>query len=206
MLPVMETYPYMSNSYGATEWVWASAGQGRRLLGLPTDADVLSLYILSPRWALIELDVTTDPSRCFVLHSAECRLHEIRKLLIHNVTSRQRHQRRHRDYVCHYVINNTVDGDSSRLMHRCCETDEFRAGDVACTTYVGEGEDMCMVTMVIYIISVVATLYSPIVLMKIKMALKFDSVTKFFRASLKNGITGQRNYVIRSVIDQVKLL
>jgi len=60
--PVLESYPYMEPSYGATEWVWVSGGGdggggggGRSLLSLPLDADVLSVYALGRHGARIRL-------------------------------------------------------------------------------------------------------------------------------------------------------
>ena len=196
-IPVLETYPYMDNSYLATEWVWASGRYGRKLLGLPLDAEVLSLYILEQQRRRIELSVSSAPANCLVMHSPECRLHAIRSILIYNVTyvELQHHQR---DYICHYVINNTTPArDSSRLLYRCCETDGFRAGDVSCQMYAASNDDLSIVLLTINVLSTIVTLFSPLIILKTKMALMFTSVTKFFRASLKHGITGQRNYVIR---------
>ena len=59
---------------------------------------------------------------------------------------------------------------------------------------------MCVCVQVLWLIDVLAalvTLFSPVLALRAKMALRFDASTKFFRASLKHGITGQRNYVIR---------
>lgn len=197
-LPVLETYPYMDNSYGATEWVWASGEHGRRLLGLPLDADVLSLYGLDRNRKRIRLQTESAPANCLVALSPECRLYAVRRLLILNATRTDRHRAR-RDFVCHRVINNTSGGDFSRLLYRCCATTDFRSGeDVNCRTYVGGvGECMNAVLVVIDILAGLITLFSPVLVLRVKMALRFDASTKFFRASLKHGITGQRNYVIR---------
>jgi len=59
---------------------------------------------------------------------------------------------------------------------------------------------VCVCVQVLWLIDVLAalvTLFSPVLALRAKMALRFDASTKFFRASLKHGITGQRNYVIR---------
>lgn len=193
--PIMETYPYMSNSYLASRWVWASENYGRRILGLPLDGDVLSLYILDESRTRLNVNLSTSPANCLVMSSPECRLRAVRNVLIHNVTNLE--QTRHRrDYLCHYAINNTECG-VSRLVHRCCETDEYRRGDVACETYTANGREMTTLIYTVYVLAGIVTLFSPVILLRIKMALKFTTVTKFFRASLKHGITGQRNYVIR---------
>ena len=196
-LPVLETYPYMDNSYGATEWVWASGEHGRRLLALPLDADVLSLYTIDRNRKRIQLRTESAPANCLVALSPECRLYAVRQLLILNATRTDRHRAR-RDFVCHRVINNTSVGDSSLLLYRCCATTDFRSGeDVNCRTYVGGGGEMIPVLVVIDVLAGLITLFSPLFVLRAKMALRFDASTKFFRASLKHGITGQRNYVIR---------
>ena len=59
---------------------------------------------------------------------------------------------------------------------------------------------VCVCVQVLWLIDVLAalvTMFSPVLALRAKMALRFDASTKFFRASLKHGITGQRNYVIR---------
>ena len=193
---LMEEYPYMSNSYKATEWVWTSGHFGRKLLSLPLDSDVLSLYILDTTRKYIPLQISTEPSMCFIMYSPECRLYAIRHMLIHNVTYIEHHHHR-RDFVCHRVINESQQGDYSQLLHKCCDTVQFRSGETECSVYSTYGKEISGVLVIIYIISVVVMLFSPILIMKLKMTLKYDSVTKFFRASLKHGITGQRNYVIR---------
>ena len=196
-LPVLETYPYMDNSYGATEWVWASGEHGRRLLALPLDADVLSLYTIDRNRKRIQLRTESAPANCLVALSPECRLYAVRQLLILNATRTDRHRAR-RDFVCHRVINNTSGGDSSLLLYRCCATTDFRSGeDVNCRTYVGGSGEMTPVIIVIDVLAGLITLFSPLFVVRAKMALRFDASTKFFRASLKHGITGQRNYVIR---------
>ncbi|ELT89102.1 hypothetical protein CAPTEDRAFT_216691 [Capitella teleta] len=194
--PLLEEYPYMSNSYEASDWVWTSGHFGRKLLSLPLDSDVLSLYILQTTRRLISLQIQTDPVMCFVKYSPECRLYAIRSLLIHNITFVEHHESR-RDFVCHKVINQSVDGEYSQLVHKCCDTVRFRAGERDCAVYSTYGQEIQDVLGIINIISVLIMLFSPILILKIKIAVKFDSVTKFFRASLKHGITGQRNYVIR---------
>lgn len=196
-IPVLETYPYMDNSFQASEWVWASGSYGRKLLGLPMDAEVLSLYVLERQRRKIDLFVSSVPPNCLVMHSPECRLHAVRNILIYNVTYVEL-ERHRRDYVCHYAINNTGPArDSSRLLYRCCETDGFRAGDVSCQTYAASNNELNLILVFISIFSAIVTLFSPLIILKLKMALMFNSVTKFFRASLKHGITGQRNYIIR---------
>jgi len=217
VLPVLETYPYMDNSYRASEWVWASERHGRRLLALPLDADVLSMYALTHDRKYIELHVESSPVNCLVGLSPECRLNAVRRLLILNVTRSDRHTSQ-RDFLCHYVINATtsaaegynrlfrlgLDASSfsssySRLVYRCCETADFRSGDdVTCRLYVGAArDDIRPVLVIIDVLAIIVTLFSPVIVLRIKMALRFDATTKFFRASLKHGITGQRNYVIR---------
>lgn len=194
--PLLEEYPYMSNSYRASEWVWTSGHFGRKLLSLPLDSDVLSLYLLEASRKFIRLQISTDPIMCFVDLSPECRLYAIRHMLIHNVTFVEHHRNR-RDFVCHRVINKSSEGDYAQLLHKCCDTVQFRSGEFECAVYSSYGQELSGVLVVIYIISIALTLFSPIVILKLKLALKYDSVTKFFRASLKHGITGQRNYVIR---------
>ena len=196
-IPVMETYPYMENSYLGTQWVWASGNYGKKMLSLPLDADVLSLYLLARQRRRMQLSVSTHPINCLVMLSPECRLEAVRTLIIDNVTHSVGYDQSGRNYVCHYVIRNTPGSTSSKLIHRCCDVREFRSGDTTCRTFTDYSDEIDAVMYIIYALSVVFTLYSPIAVLKIKIALTFDSVTKFFRASLKHGITGQRNYVIR---------
>ena len=192
---MLEVYPYMGNNVEASEWVWASQHMGRNLLGLPLDADVLSLYILYRHRKQMELRISSTPKNCLVRHSPECRLYAVRKILMYNVTYAEAYRHR-RDFVCHRIINDTG-ASHSELIYRCCDTAEFRSGNQMCQTYTTYSSEVSTVLIVINVIAVIITLFSPVVIMKIKIALKFDSVTKFFRASLKHGITGQRNYVIR---------
>ena len=194
---LLEVYPFMGQNFQTSEWVWASQNYGRKLLGLPLDADVLSLYILDPRRRHINLHISTSPNRCLVMHSQECRLYAIRHALIHNVTfiEQQKHKR---NFLCHRIVNHTLHDEIHwHFLYRCCDTAEFQSGDVVCRTYTTYGQEINGVLWMINIIAGILTLFSPILVLKIKIALKFDSVTKFFRASLKHGITGQRNYVIR---------
>ncbi len=186
----------MGNSFRGTEWVWASGSFGRRLLGLPLDANILSLYILDSNRKQISLDITMEPRRCLVLFTPECRLFAVRNIIIANVTHVERHRHR-RDFVCHRVINSTGNSALARLLYRCCDTTEFRSGETACNVYTAYGDEISSVLILIYVISAIITVWSPVFIMKIKISLKYDYVTKFFRASLKHGITGQRNYVIR---------
>ena len=192
---VLEKYPYMKNNFQSDEWVWTSGNFGKKLLGLPLDADVLSLYIMSTHRKYLDLRMTMSPPRCLILSSPECRLYLVRDILVHNVTFVQRHKHR-RDFVCHRVINET-DHAHSHLIYRCCDTTAFRNGDILCQVYSSYGREISGVLTLINIIAFLITLFSPIIIMKVKIALKYDSNTKFFRASLKHGITGQRNYVIR---------
>ena len=196
---ILDEFPYMGNNFRASEWVWASEKLGRKLLGLPLDADVLSLYILDGQRKHINVYLSAMPSNCLIMQSPGCRIYAVRKMLILNVTYIER--RKHtRDFVCHRVINNTspaLPEFYSHFVYRCCDTAEFRSGDHFCRIYTSYRREIAGVITVINIISVIFTLFSPIVIMKIKMVLKYDNVTKFFRASLKHGITGQRNYVIR---------
>lgn len=197
---MMEDHPYMGNNFHATEWIWASQRMGRKLLGLPIDADVLSLFILDDQRRRIDLHITTEPPGCLIMQSPRCRIHSINRFLIYNLTHADRHQHR-RDFICHRVISNATmyyRGEFwSDLLYHCCDTSEFKSGDVSCRAFSTLQNDISSVINVLYIIAAIFTAFSPIVILKIKMLLKFDNVTKFFRASLKHGITGQRNYVIR---------
>ncbi|KAK2169725.1 hypothetical protein LSH36_7g03043 [Paralvinella palmiformis] len=192
---LLETYPYMSNNYRATEWIWASGGFGRKLLGLPHDAGVLSLYILEKNRKLIDVVIVTEPKRCFIMYSPECRLYAVRDILISNVTYVERYKH-HRDFLCHYVINESAHAPL-QLLYRCCDTTDFRNGDYKCYIYTSYGGEVSEVLLFINIISGLLTLWSPVFIVRLKICMKFDHMTKFFRASLKHGITGQRNYVIR---------
>ena len=197
---ILDEYPYMGNNFRSSEWVWASEKLGRKLLGLPLDADVLSLYILDGHRKHINVYLSTMPSNCLIRQSPGCRIYAVRKMLILNATYIER--RKHtRDFMCHRVMNSSnpvlANDAHSHFVHRCCDIAEFRSGDHFCRIYTSYRREVTGVITVINVISVIFTLFSPIVIMKIKMTLKYDNVTKFFRASLKHGITGQRNYVIR---------
>ena len=194
-MSVLEAYPYMSNNYKATEWVWASGTFGRKLLGLPQDAGVMSMYILERNRKRIDVYISTEPNRCLIRHSPECRMYAVRDILISNVTFVERYKH-HRDFLCHYVINGTTYAHV-QLIYRCCDTTDFRNGDYKCEVYTSYGSEVSSVLLFINIVAGLFTLWSPVFIMKAKIFLKFDHVTKFFRASLKHGITGQRNYVIR---------
>ena len=193
---MMDDHPYMGNYARASEWVWASERIGRKLLSLPLDADVLSLYILDAQKKLINLHVSPIPSDCLLMQSPSCRLLSVRRLLVLNITFAENHKHR-RDFVCTRTINSTTHNVLAQYMYHCCDTAEFRSGDTTCRTHAAYQQEVSGVLVVINIIAFLVTLFSPILFVKIKMLLKFDNVTKFFRASLKHGITGQRNYVIR---------
>jgi len=192
---LLEERPYMGRSVAASEWVWASENVGRKLLSLPLDADVLSLYTLDSTRARVHVVAESVPPRCLLALSPECRLRAARVLLVRNVTYRE--QRRHRrDLVCHRVIAATS-ASRAQFVYRCCDTASFHGGRDDCRVYTTYGRHVASVLAVIDVIAVVFTLFSPVVVMRIKLAMKYDTFTKFFRASLKQGITGQRNYVIR---------
>ena len=192
---LLEEWPYMGANVAASEWVWAAENVGRKLLSLPLDADVLSLFTLDSTRARLHVAAESTPARCFVMLSPECRLHAVRVLLVRNVTYRE--QRRHRrDLVCHRVIVATSP-TRSRFVYRCCDTALVHAGREECGVYTTYGSHVAGVLTLIDVISVIVTLFSPVIVMRIKLAIKYDTFTKFFRASLKQGITGQRNYVIR---------
>ncbi len=200
-LTLMDDHPYMGNYFRASEWVWASEKIGRKILSLPLDADVLSLYILDAQKKLINLYVSPIPSDCLLMQSPSCRLLSVRRLLVLNITYMEQHKHR-RDFVCTRTINSTASPRPdvnvlSQYMYHCCDTAEFRSGDQTCRTHAAYHREVSGVLIVINIIALLFTLFSPIIIVKVKMVLKFDNVTKFFRASLKHGITGQRNYVIR---------
>ena len=199
-LTLMDDHPYMGNFFRASEWVWASERIGRKVLSLPLDADVLSLYIFDARKKLINLYVSPIPYDCLLMQSPYCRLLSVRQLLVLNITYAEQHKHR-RDFVCTRTVNKTGESKNvkvlSEYMYHCCDTAEFRSGDHTCRTHAIYQKEVSGVLIVINIIALLFTLFSPILIVKIKMVLKFDNVTKFFRASLKHGITGQRNYVIR---------
>ncbi len=199
-LTIMDDRPYMGNYFRASEWVWASERIGRKLLSLPLDADVLSLYILDAQRKRINLYVSPIPADCLLMQSPSCRLLSVRRLLLLNITYVEQHKHR-RDFVCTRTVNTSVHESSeevvSEYMYHCCDTAEFRSGDQTCRTHAVYQKEVSGVLVVINIIALLFTLFSPIIFVKVKMLLKFDNVTKFFRASLKHGITGQRNYVIR---------
>ncbi|KAI0230650.1 hypothetical protein LSAT2_019033 [Lamellibrachia satsuma] len=194
---LLEERPYMGRSVAASEWVWASENVGRKLLGLPLDADVLSLYTLDSTRARMHVVADSAPPRCFLMLSPECRLRAARVLLVRNVTYRE--QRRHRrDLVCHRVIAASEAASArAQFVYRCCDTAAFHGGSEGCRVYTTYGRHVAGVLAVIDVIAVIFTLFSPVIVMRIKLAMKYDTFTKFFRASLKQGITGQRNYVIR---------
>ena len=122
----------MGQNFQATEWIWASSNYGRKLLNLPLDADVLSLYILDPKRKHLNLHIATSPKRCLILHSPECRLYAVRHALIHNVTYVERYKHR-RDFLCHRVVNQstTYEEPHWHIVYRCCDTAEFRNGEVS---------------------------------------------------------------------------
>ena len=194
---VLERYPYMLKNYQPHTWFWASERVGQKRLELPHDADVLSLYILSPNKRNLHLQLSKETGSCLLQESRECRLHTIRTLLIKNVTHIMRHKHK-RNFICHIVLkspnnkNNTVSP-----FYRCCDTAEFHSGRFECDQFFLPSHSFSGIYLLILFISSLVTLYSPLLVLKLKMTLRFDSLTKFFRASLKHGITGQRNYVIR---------
>ena len=103
---LLETYPYMGNSFRASEWVWIRGRIGRYLLGLPLDADALSLYVLPLSRRRFTLDVVSSPPQCFARLTSKCRLKVIQELLINNITSLP-HKRSSDDehsYVCHRIL------------------------------------------------------------------------------------------------------
>ena len=201
-LTLMDDYPYMGKHFQADQWVWASERLGRKHLNLPLDSDVLSMYTLDRRRKELSVSVTTVPKKCLIMQSPSCRIYSLQKLIIYNLTQVERHIHR-RDFICHHVFNSTnhqLDMDSGstlQLIYQCCDTAEFRTGNHNCEIYTGSHTEVAYVIVIVDIIAVILTLFSPVLVMKVKLALKFDSITKFFRASLKHGITGQRNYVIR---------
>ena len=200
-ISVMDQPDYKDHNFRASEWVWASEKVGLKLLGLPLDADVLSLYILDAQKKQIDLYLSTIPEDCLLLQSPSCRLLSVRKLLILNVTYTERHKHK-RNFVCTRAVQTRSNrsGPTSALyefVYHCCDTAEFHSGDHKCRNYTTHKQEISGLLVVINIIALLFTLFSPIIIMKIKMVLKYDNVTKFFRASLKHGITGQRNYVIR---------
>ena len=117
---VMEERPYMHNALKASEWVWASDNAGRHLLGLPLDADVLSLYILDGGRKRLDVYVESLPDNCLVRQSPGCRLYAVRRLLVLNITRLERRSHR-QDFVCHRVLNDTHDSLSSRVIYQCCD-------------------------------------------------------------------------------------
>ena len=207
-ITLMDDYPYMGKHFQADKWVWASERLGRKHLSLPLDSDVLSMYTLDRSRKDITVSVKEIPQKCLIMQTPACRVHSMQKLLILNLTQVERHLHR-RDFVCHHVFNSTdreskiEDGSLLQLLYQCCDTAEFRSGDHSCHIYTEIDTEVSTVIFIVDIIAIILTLFSPILIMKIKIALKFDSVTKFFRASLKHGITGQRNYVIRILSRQL---
>ena len=193
---VLEDYPYMRRSFGATRWLWVSGSLGMKLLGLPLDADVLSLYTLSP--PTLTLTAASHPHNCVSALSPECRLHVVRRLIIENVTlsaakgwsGPPRAPRPH--LLCHRVVSL-----EARLTYRCCDVAQFVGGDHSCEVYPGAGDPLAAVVTLTHIIAALLTLSSPALMLRLKLLITFHTFTKFFRASLKHGITGQRSYVIR---------
>jgi hypothetical protein len=143
------------------------------------------------------------------MHTPECRLDTVRRLLIDNITSSLNRgsgsdfSAQARAFVCHRVVVAKATDDCcdsvhrSRLVYRCCDTVQFVSGDRSCDIYTSPSREVAALQTVINIASLIIVCISPLLFIRVKMALKFENVTKFFRASLKHGITGQRNYVIR---------
>ena len=207
-LTLMDDYPYMGKHFQADKWVWASERLGRKHLNLPLDSDVLSMYTLDRHKKELSVHVTADPPTCLIMQTPSCRIYSIQKLIIYNLTQVERHIHR-RDFVCHHVFNSADQrndmgsGSKLQLIYQCCDTAEFRTGNHICEIYTGAHTEVAAVIVIVDIIAVILTLFSPVLIMKVKLAMKFDSITKFFRASLKHGITGQRNYVIRILSRQL---
>ena len=196
---VMDVMPYMENNFHASEWVWASGTFARKLLDLPLDSNVLSLYILDATKRSINLQISASPSTCLLMHTPECRLDTVRKMLIGNVTLlREEVNRQLRAFVCHRVISRLDETNlGGRLVYRCCDTSQYLSGENSCDIYTSSSREIAVLQTLIDLLSFLVVLFSPLILLRVKMALKYENVTKFFRASLKHGITGQRNYVIR---------
>ena len=193
---ILDTSEYMGESFQPFEWVWAQGKVGRNLLGLPLDADVLSLYMLSATYhTTLNLHMRSEPPRCVIMLSPKCRLQAVRRALIHNVTHLSQHKHQ-RDYICHHVLIKQARG-SVHMQHQCCDSYDYINGEEECHIYTWKLNQLYAISVFIYVISTIITLFSPVMVMKIKLHLIYNSATKFFRASLKHGITGQRNYVIR---------
>ena len=69
--------------------------------------------------------------------------------------------------------------------------------DAVCDVYPPKSDVISGTVVFIYLLAGLVTLFSPLLIIYMKLLLSYDASTKFFRASLKHGITGQRNYVIR---------
>lgn len=188
---VLEEQPFMRSHPFASEWIWAREGSGSRILSLPHDADVLSFHSLEASGP-INIRFSTWPSLCLYLLSPNCRIHALRQVLLANITSGTPDGKH---LVCHRQVKHS--NERSYLVWSCCDSELWKKKEYSCapseTTFVV----FRTLEVIIQIVSTIITLFSPLFLLKMKMWLTFDNITKFFKASLKHGITGQRNYVIR---------
>ncbi|ESN99107.1 hypothetical protein HELRODRAFT_162598 [Helobdella robusta] len=194
---VMETYPYMLNSYMGNQWMWASNKIGRKLLELPLDSEVLSLYLMNFNKPIMNLIVSTTPANCLVMVSPNCRLKLVQNSIAKEIISEENSFSKSEHFLCHYIFANEEDENISYLSHRCCSVDKILSMELECRIIKPTNEGIYVIKLVIRVLSIFITLFSPIFVLKVKSLLRYDKGTKFFRASLKQGITGQRNYVIR---------
>ena len=209
--PVMDMYPYMGNAYRASHWTWASEFAGKRVLELPQDADLLSLYALKASRKTVRVQMHSHPARCIILMSRECRLHKVRVALMEQVIHTENRKAR-RDYLCHQVLNNTEVLTSPtqtsvtrvyEFAYRCCDIAEYNIGKTRCNIYLTQNQNISIMLKFLDFIAVIVTLTSPLLLLKLKLILKFDNSVKYFRASIKHGITGKRDYAIKIVQRQL---
>lgn len=191
---LLEEQPYMGDNVRGSEWIWACNTVSRKMLALPHDSSVLSMGLLSNKNKQIELNISSRGERCLRLLQPECRLDSIRSLITTLITMNLPFERQG-----HFLCNRVFVRRQQRrdFLHRCCSVEDYLKGDKTCEIYSGVPQEVSSVLTMIHVTAALLTLYSPVAFMKLKIALKFDNVTKFFRASLKHGITGQRNYVIR---------
>lgn len=197
--PALETYPYMKSSYKASRWVWATRRIGKRLLELPSDADVLSLHLLDFKVPVLRISVVESPPRCFIMLTSNCRLVAIRTTVAKDIVLKGHPDNDSKligTYLCHYQFINT-DVNVSSLVHRCCSISEIENDGTKCQFVVHNKGDFLVINIFSFSMALIITLYSPMLVIRLKHFLVFEKSTKFFRASLKHGITGQCSYVIR---------
>ena len=199
-LNVLETSPYMGAVHQASLWTLSIEPLGSKLLKLPIDADVLSLNLIHTQKPVIDLPTISHPHHCLVRLSPKCRLSIVRNhinSLIKEIENEDMLlQISSLKMLCNYVLHHAK--NVSRFAYKCCKIENSQNLHPKCQIiYTDSNQEINFLQSIINIISFIITLYSPLIVLKIKKLICFDGTTKFFKASLKHGITGQRNYVIR---------